>query len=326
MARALRIQYPGAVYHVTHKGNERRSIFSTDDDRYKFLKIISTGQETYSVILHSYVLMDNHFHLLVETPRGNLAEFMRYLNITYTSYFNRTYSRSGHLYQGRYKSYLIEKETYLSAVSRYIHLKPSRTKSIQTRSSKEQLRYLVSYRWSSLSGFTNLAKRSDFVKYRYILEEFGGDTAAGRAAYKKQIMLDLTRGEVIPDSIVGNSVLGTEHFISMVREKYLPVNKDRERPAIGKIMSYGSEKKIIGIIAGVAKVSEEELLTTPGVMRQVAMAMLYQHGGLTNPQIGKLMGIDYSTVSQGRKRLRSRVKTDMDLSVLLEEINSLCQG
>ena len=326
MARPLRIQYPGAVNHVTHRGNERRNIYSDDGDRHTFLKILQSGQETYTVILHCYVLMDNHFHLLVETPLGNLAEFMRYLNITYTSYFNRTHRRSGHLYQGRYKSYLIEKESYLSSVSRYIHLNPARIKSIRQKSTGEQLRYLFSYRWSSLPGFANLTKRVDIVNYGYILERFGGDTAGGRAAYKKQIALDLTEGKVIPESIIGKSILGTDQFISMVREKYLPAKKDRERPAIGKILSYVGENKIIAIIADAAKVSREELLTTPGVMRQITMDMLYRHGGLTNPRIGELMGIDYSTVSQGRKRLRHRAKTDADIAMLLEKVNSLCQG
>jgi REP-associated tyrosine transposase len=243
MARPLRIQYPGAVYHVTHRGNERKNIFTSDDDRYQFLKILQTGQITYTVILHSYVLMDNHFHMLLETPRGNLAEFMRYLNITYTSYFNRTYRRSGHLYQGRYKSYLIEKEAYLSSVSRYIHLNPSRTRIVRRKSANQQLKYLFSYPWSSLSGFVNLSKRLNTVKYRYILEEYGGDTTNGRAAYKKQISLDLTEGETVQNSVIGKTTLETDLFISMIREKYFPSKKDRERPAIGKIISYGNEKK-----------------------------------------------------------------------------------
>jgi len=230
------------------------------------------------------------------------------------------------LYQGRYKSYLIEKEAYLSAVSRYIHLNPSRIKEIRKKSAQEKLKFVFNYRWSSLPGFVNLSKRLNTVTYDYILLEFGGDTASSRAAYKKQISLDLTEEEIIQDSIIGKTILGTDHFISMIREKYLPAKNDRERPAIGKIISYCSEKKIIEIITTETKLSREKLLTTPGVMRQIAMDMLYRYGGLTNPQIGKLMGIDYSTVSQGRSRLRSRVKKDMKISLLLEAIEKECQG
>ena len=185
---------------------------------------------------------------------------------------------------------------------------------------------MFSYPWSSLPGFVNLSKRLDTVQYGYILEEFGGDTTNSRAAYKKQISLDLTEGETVQDSVIRKTILGTDLFISMIREKYLPAKKDRERPAIGKIISYGNEKKIIGIIAVVTKLSRKELLTTPGVMRQIVMDMLYRHGGLTNPQIGKIMGIDYSTVSQGRSRLRNKVKNDPEISNLVEKIENLCQG
>ena len=133
MARPLRIQYPGAVYHLTHRGNEKKAIFHDDADRKQFLALLAQSIEIYDVILHSYVLMSNHFHLLAETPLGNLSEFMRHFNITYTSYFNRRYKRSGNLYQGRFKSFLIDKENYLSRVSRYIHLNPVKIKTMNSK-------------------------------------------------------------------------------------------------------------------------------------------------------------------------------------------------
>jgi putative transposase len=98
MARPLRIQYPGALYHVTNRGNERKALFKDDVDREAFLKILSQSIATYSVALHSYVLMANHWHMLAQTSLGNLSEFMRHFNISYTSYFNRRHNRSGHLY------------------------------------------------------------------------------------------------------------------------------------------------------------------------------------------------------------------------------------
>jgi REP element-mobilizing transposase RayT len=120
MNRPLRIQYPGAVNHITCRGNERRDIFRDDEDRGMFLEILAGSRIIYSVRLYARVLMENHFHLLLETPLGNLNEFMRRLNITYTSFFNPRHQRVGHLYQGRYKSFLAEKENYLSALSHYI--------------------------------------------------------------------------------------------------------------------------------------------------------------------------------------------------------------
>ena len=117
MARPLRIEYPGAVYHVTCRGNERKKIFRDNSDRKRFLEILAMSQKIYNVETFSYVLMENHFHFMLKTALGNLGEFMRHFNISYTSYFNRKHKRSGHLYQGRYKSMLIDSEKYLSMVS-----------------------------------------------------------------------------------------------------------------------------------------------------------------------------------------------------------------
>ena len=122
MARQLRIEYPDALYHVTCRGNEKRLIFRSDKDREKFLEILQRSLEIYNIKVYSYVLMRNHFHVLIKTPLGNLSHFMRHFNITYTSYFNRRYKRSGHLYQGRFKGLLIDSDEYFSMVSRYIHL------------------------------------------------------------------------------------------------------------------------------------------------------------------------------------------------------------
>ncbi|MCH8056115.1 MAG: transposase, partial [Deltaproteobacteria bacterium] len=145
MARPLRIEYPGATYHVTSRGNERKAIFRGDLDRRKFLELLSSSVEQFILQLHAYVFMDNHYHLLVETPEGGLSRAVRYLNGVYTQYFNRRHRRVGHLFQGRYKAILIDKDSYLAELSRYIHLNPWRVRS----GVKDPLRY----RWSSLRAY-----------------------------------------------------------------------------------------------------------------------------------------------------------------------------
>ena len=184
MARPLRIQYPGAVYHVTVRGNERKAIFRDDADRRMFCTLLSRSLQIYSVTLHSYVLMDNHFHLLLDTPLGNLGEFMRQFNISYTGSFNRRHSRAGHLYQGRYKSLLVDKDAYLSVLSRYIHLNPIRTKAMAKRTDAEKKRFLLEYHWSSLPGYFEQGKKEQMVTYRFVLGEYGGESKEGRAAYR----------------------------------------------------------------------------------------------------------------------------------------------
>ena len=325
MSRPLRIQYPGAVYHITHRGNERKTIFKDDGDRQHFLDILAQSISTYDIILHSYVLMNNHFHLLAETPLGNLSEFMRHFNISYTSYFNRRYRRSGNLYQGRYKSFVIDKATYLSTVSRYIHLNPVRIKSMLKKDHLQQLACLFDYQWSSLPGYLSNKNRQEFVAYEYVLDEFGGDTLEGLEKYKNRLVVDLTKGIPVRKKIVAQSILGDDDFVGWINETFLQGKNGRERPAIGRVHKYKKSDELLEIVSKELNTPQEELLHRAGFARQVAMDILYRYGGMKNPEIGKLMGVDYSTVSQGRKRLREKIAGDNNFQELMARLDSTCQ-
>jgi putative transposase len=126
MARPLRIVYPGAYYHVMSRGNEQKEIFKSQRDREKFLEYLASANERYGAIIQAYCLMSNHYHLLLETPEGNLPQIMRHINGAYTTYFNVKRKRSGHLFQGRYKAILVDADSYAAELSRYIHLNPIR--------------------------------------------------------------------------------------------------------------------------------------------------------------------------------------------------------
>ena len=118
MARSLRIEFPGAFYHVMSRGNEKQAIYRNRRDREKFLGYLESAAIRYGAIFHSYCLMENHYHLMIETPNGNLAQIMRHINGAYTAYFNAKHSRVGHLFQGRYRSILVDVDTYCLALSR----------------------------------------------------------------------------------------------------------------------------------------------------------------------------------------------------------------
>jgi putative transposase len=320
MARPLRIQYPGAVYHVTCRGNERKDIFKDDHDRDQFLQILAQSVETYDITLHCYVMMANHFHLLAETPLGNLGEFMRRFNITYTSYFNRRHRRSGHLYQGRYKCFLVEKEAYLSTCCRYIHLNPVKVGALIKRPVREQADYLLQYKWSSLPGYLATGKRNEFVTYDIVLEEFGGDKPAGRKAYKERFFHDLP-GEIgLHEKIVGQSLLGGNDFVAWAKESFLDDKQDRERPSVGKIHRHATKEEILKILESSLNAPAAEIFSSRGQKRQIAMDILYRYGGFTNKAIGEMMGLDYSSISQGRKRLFEKRKKDKALEKRLHGI------
>ena len=133
MARPLRITYPGAFYHVTSRGNERKDIFKSRRDREKFLEYFESAAKRYDAVIHVFCLMDTHYHLLLKTPSGNLPQIMRHVNGAYTTYFNVKRGRSGHLFQGRYKAILVDIDEYAKELSRYIHLNPVRAKIVNKK-------------------------------------------------------------------------------------------------------------------------------------------------------------------------------------------------
>lgn len=321
MARPLRIQYPSAVYHITCRGNEKKEIYRDDIDRESFLDILKKSAETYSIKLYTYVLMENHFHLLLETPLGNLSEFMRQFNITYTGYHNRKHNRVGHLFQGRYKSILVDKDSYLSVVSRYIHLNPVRTKEMKLKGVKERIQFLREYRWSSLGGYIDRKRRQDIIDYSIVLGEYGGDTDKGREAYRRRIERDIDEGLEIRDKMIGQSILGGEKFIEWIRERILKKAKvKREIPAMRELQRYRAKEEIIRAIEEETGKAISDIITEGGSLRQILMDLLYRIGGLKGVEIGEMMGLDYSTISQGRKRLYEKIQKDRNLRILLNRI------
>ena len=325
MARPLRIQYPGAVYHITCRGNDRKNIFRDNLDRKKLLEIFVHSLMVYKVKLFSYVLMDNHFHLLVETPLGNLSEFMRQFNITYTGYYNRRHKRIGHLYQGRYKSILVDKEAYLSVLSRYIHLNPVKVKSMLKLPIEERVKKLKGYPWSSLHGYLNINRRLSFVDYGMVLGEYGGDTEMARKKYKDLLYAELSKDIEIKDKIIGQSLIGRYEFIEWVKEKFIDKDNSSEIPAVKKIYCYNSAEGIMDAIKEVTGKSPDDLKEEKGVYRKIAMDLLCKFGGLKGEEIGKIFGVGYTSVSQERRRLSKKIQKDRKLRELIIRIEGLCQ-
>lgn len=323
MARPLRIQYPNAVYHVTCRGNERQDIFKDDEDRKRFLQMLVQSVNIYSIKLYSYVIMANHFHLLLETPKANLSEFMRKFNITYTGYYNRRHKRVGHLYQGRYKSVLVDKSEYLSVLSRYIHLNPIKIKTMKKLSEPEKIKYLIRYRWSSLPGFLSTRKKEWFIDYSMVLGEYGGDTHRGRKEYKKRIHAEITQESELKERMIGRSILGGEAFIAWVKDNYLEATKDRERPAVGEIHRHRSKEDVFNAIQKETGKDIAAIKFEKGDLRRIVMELLYRAGGLKGPQIGQIFEVDYATVSQERKRLYEKVNKDRKVRGLLSRLEGI---
>jgi len=186
MARKLRVQYPGAIYHVMSRGNRRERIFVDDQDRRKFLQTLGEACEKTGWQVHAYCLMDNHFHAVVETPQPNLVDGMKWLLGTYTSRFNRRHRVVGHLFSGRYKALPVDGSGngYLRTACDYAHLNPERAKLLRP---EEPLRQ---YRWSSYGEYLKLPRlRSKWLRVDRILGEMRipKDSAAGRREFERQM-------------------------------------------------------------------------------------------------------------------------------------------
>ncbi|MBW1796208.1 MAG: transposase [Deltaproteobacteria bacterium] len=317
MARPLRIEYPGAYYHVMSRGNSRQDIFLTDKDRLTFLEGLGDSCEIYAVRCVAYVLMANHFHFILQTSQPNLSEFMRHLLVTYTVRFNRKHGRSGHVFQGRYKSLLVEEDKYLLPLSRYIHLNPIRTREFEDTDYHAKAEYLKKYRWSTLPGYCYVRKRNKKIDYTWLLGVyFGGDKPQGRRRYREYVFGGMLGQIENPfDDVVHQCVLGTEDFVDWVKKK-LSWEKQREVPSLRKLRRSIPIEDIIENVSAAFGV-EPTLILTPNrklsTLRRMAMELCYRYSAKNQREIGEIFGVDYSTISLNRKRLSTKLKSDRKL-------------
>jgi REP element-mobilizing transposase RayT len=317
MARPLRIEYPGAYYHVMNRGNRREDIFLTDKDRQVFLDGLADSCETYHIKLIAYVLMTDHFHLLVQTPQANLSEFMRHFLVTYTVRFNRRNGRAGHVFQGRFKSLLVDEDEYLLPLGRYIHLNPIRTSRFKDSDFQTKSEYLKKYPWSTFPGYCYLRKRNKNIDYGWLLGTyFGEDTARGRRQCREYVYRAI-EGEIENpfEEVVHQSILGTPDFVDWVRRK-LPRKGQREVPSLTKLQQHISVERIIAEVTKAGNVQTDDLRdrkTKLKDLRQMAMELSYRYSNCKQKEIGAIFGVDYSTVSQSRARLKAKLKSSRKL-------------
>lgn len=220
MSRPLRIEYPGALYNVTTRGNARRAIFKDNRDRLLFLDALKKVTDRYHWICHAYCLMNNHYHLVIETPEGNLAKGMRQLNGIYTQAYNRRHRRVGHLFQGRYKAIVVDKESHLLEVCRYVVLNPVRAKAIKD---------VEKWKWSSYGGTSGLAKPHVVLTVDWVLAQFGEKRTLAQKRYG-EFVKDGIGGEKIHDTVKAQSILGREDFVEKLIKHVRGHEKFKEIP------------------------------------------------------------------------------------------------
>ncbi len=286
MARPLRIEYPGAVYHVTSRGNARQSIFIDDVDRQVFLEVFGNVVEKYNWLCHAFCLLDNHYHILVETQDPNLSLGMRQLNGVYTQRINIRHHRVGHLFQGRYKAILVEKNEHLLELCRYIVLNPVRAGIVGEPRQ---------WQWSSYMATAYAIKPSNFLSVAWVLGQFSKNTNDARKIYRKFVADGLVKQEFSPwQKLVGQIVFGGADFVADIQSRLSDAREVGEIPRAQRFPGRPALEELF----------PKQKKQDKTVRNKLIKAAHMQHG-YTLKEIADQLHIHYTTVS---KVLKGREK------------------
>jgi REP element-mobilizing transposase RayT len=281
VARPLRIEYEGAVYHITSRGNAKKPIFKDDKDRINLLDILQQVNKRYNWLCHAYCLMSNHYHLVIETPDGNLSKGMRQLNGVYTQTFNKMHKRVGHIFQGRYKAILIQKDSHLLEVCRYVALNPVRAGVVKKP---------AEWKWSSYQGTVGREKSHLCLTTEWILGQFAGRRRLAEKKYREFVQAGIgSKG--IWKEVKGQSILGGEDFL----EKMIDFVKGyRDIKEIPKRQRYVSRPGLSALFSSDVKNNR--------VKRRKKAIEAVERYGYTQKEVADYLGIHYSVVSRLLKK------------------------
>ncbi|OIN97788.1 hypothetical protein AUJ66_02200 [Candidatus Desantisbacteria bacterium CG1_02_38_46] len=318
MTRPLRIEFGGAFYHITARGNEKKPIFLDDCDRTKFKEIIQKVLKRTGAIVHCYGLMDNHYHLLPETPRGNISKAMHDLNTSYTVYFNKRHKRVGHLFQGRFKGILIEKDAYLLELSRYIHLNPVRAGLVKRPED---------YKWSSYRGYIGLDEGEPWVQRDWTLSQFGSTEKESMEAYKKFVQAGIALQEKSPmKDVYAQTILGTEKFVEKIKTLIKDNSGDRDLPSI-RMLSPAKEiswNNIIRVVSRFYNISAEKVRagkSRPNIYRQIGVYLARKYTDRRTREIGEYFGgVSDSAVTMMCSRLEKKRERNSEFAEKISNI------
>ena len=279
MTRPLRIEFAGALYHVTSRGDRREDIYPDDEDREAWLDVLSLVCERFNWLIHAYCQMTNHYHLLVETVDGNLSRGMRQLNGRYTQRFNRRHGLAGHLYQGRYTAILVQKESYLQELSRYVVLNPLRAGIVERPED---------WPWSSYGSTAGLVEAPDWFDEDWILNQFGGSRRKAVLAYEQFVLEGIG---------LSNPLEQTRHQLLLGDDSFVDKHRNGEKDKNLRELSKAHRRSLVLSL---------EQYAEQGKSRDESMARAYRSGAYTMAEIGDYFGVHYMTVSRAVRKFEDR--------------------
>jgi len=288
MSRPLRIEYPGALYHLTSRGNARGNIFFDDVDREIFLEVLRSTVERFDWCVHAYCLMGNHYHLLAQTPQPNLSRGMRRLNGIYTQRFNSRHQRVGHVFQGRFKSILVERDRYLLELARYIVLNPVRAGLTRAPGS---------WPWSSYRATARQQPAPRWLSVKPILDHFGGEEPGASEDYRRFVAAGLDRVSPWRD-LRAEVLLGTEQFVQTLAPRLAAVRNVTETPRAQRFADRPALARLLSAGNGQTRAQREAAIREAHLRHAYTLAEIAHH-----------LGFHYSTVSRIANRVLRQCKT-----------------
>ncbi|MBI5969518.1 MAG: transposase [Deltaproteobacteria bacterium] len=308
------MDYPEIFYHVLSRGNEKREIFRDKSDYLKFLDTIGQMVQRFKLGVHAYVLMKNHYHLLIHTKEANLSRAIQWLGVCYSVWFNRRHQRTGHLFQGRFKSFLIENERYFTAMVLYIHGNPLRAGLVGR---------LEDYPWSSYPAYVDKRHLPSWLTTDLVLAMYGGS----RKKFRREQQQFLERKENILKDLRHGLYLGREEFSEECIER-AKKEEHREKPQL-RLLLRGRDIEMLAL-AILKRLGEKDPSSVLKARRRyfanrdVAITILYQLGIYRNEEIGRVFGVGYTAipgaVKRGREYIRSNERLGKMVSKLLNDI------
>jgi REP element-mobilizing transposase RayT len=313
MARPIRIEYEGALYHVTARGNERGKVFFTKTDYRKFKEYLLEGQIKYGFILQCYVLMTNHYHLLIETPGKNLSKIMHYLNSSYTTYINIKRRRSGHLFQGRYKAILVDRNSYLLELSRYLHLNPVRANMVERPEE---------YPHSSYAAY--IGENDGLTRTSDLLAMFSKDSTTAKEKYKIFVESVLGEKQESPmKNVYGGMILGSVPFIketlNRLEEDLFQRTETAHKKALRSSCDIEDVLSLVGAHYGVTPAIA--VSTERNDIRKVLVCLMKKQSAASNQEIGAAVGgMSGFAVAKAYQRLIAEMAKDGALRKEVEKM------
>lgn len=320
MARPLRIQFPGAWYHVMNRGRHGEPIFKGRRDYYQFIDLLVETADMWNLRIAAYCLMENHYHLLIQTPDANLSRCMRHIDGVYTQRFNLRYGCDGQLFRGRYKSILIEIDHYLLQLVRYIHRNPLKAGLVD---------HIDNYPWSSHKGYLSKAEKWNWLYKDFVLSMLSTQENERVKIYRRFVSKD-DDGEEALDNIFERkkwpSILGSKEFLNLIKEKFFSKKLDDEIPQSKELAP--DVDRIKKLICQTYQIKEEELLISRrGVFnepRNVAIYLTRQLTGDSLKQIGEHYRMKkYSSASSVVERMKSMMVVDRKLRKHIENLKAM---